>query len=61
MTANESDGNARKKKNEQCNRSLLHASRVSLVKNYSRHGVEGGADRLVQSAINGKNVDRAVF
>ena len=61
MTANESDGNTRKKKNEQCNLSLLHASSVSLVKNYSRQRVEGGADRLVQSAIHGKNVDRAVF
>ena len=38
-----------------------HPRSASFFENESKHGDEGGADRLVQNAILGKNFDTAVF
>ena len=61
MTENESHGNAGKKQKGQCDISLSHACCRSFFQNNSRHGDGGGADRLIQNAIVGKNVEKAVF
>jgi len=61
MTENDSYGNTGKKQKGQCVHSLSHVSSASFLKNNSRHGDEDDADRLVQNAILGKNVGKAVF
>ena len=61
MTDNDSDGNAGKKQKEHHDISLLHTSSAWFFENSSRHGDGDSAVRLVQNAILGKNVDKAVF
>ena len=59
MTENDSDGNVGKKQKGKCDVSLLHAISASFFDSRQRDG--GSADRLVQNAIFGKNVDRVAF
>ena len=54
-------GSAGKKQKIQCDLSLSHDISASFFENNSRHGDGGGTDQLVQNAILGKNVDKAVF
>ena len=61
MSQNESDGNTEKKQKGQCYLCLSYANSALFVKNNSRHVDAGGADRLVQTVILGKNVNKAAF
>ena len=60
MTENESDMKTGKKQKGQCDFSLSSASSALFFVNNSRHGDGGGADKIAQNTILGKNVDNAV-
>ena len=58
---NDNNRNAGKKQKIQCDFSLSHDISASFFENYSRYEDGSGTDQLVQNAILGKNVDKAVF
>ena len=61
MTENDSDGNAGKERKIQCDLSLSHDNSASFFENKSGHGDGGSTDQLVQNALLGKTVNKAIF
>ena len=61
MTKNESNGKAEKKQKGECHIGQWHARSESFFENNLKHRDGGGTDKLIQNAVPGKNVDRAIF